>query len=150
MGREQEGTSRKVRSPTFCLVDPSTGNGVAFCKTRCLAEWILFIKGDVGDVQLGYTKDRNCTYCYLCGRRCGEAPDCGIHDGECPERDYRYTYGMHEVIKITFGILGRPLDDVDMEIAVQTYESRDKSHNTWEVGSRIASLIEAQREQGGK
>jgi len=147
---EQDRSDQTDRRPRFCLVNLPTGTGHPFCGIKCLVNWIKFVKGDVEGAELGYARDRNCSYCYLCGRRCGESPHCWIHDGDCPERDYLYTYGMVKVTEVVYGILGEQLDDDDFDTVVKVYSERGDGEDSWSVGSRAADAVHMRREGRGK
>lgn len=139
--RNKESSTQQPKPTAFCLVEVETGVGFAFCKTSCLAHWLHWVGGKVEGVELGYAKDSSCKHCYLCGRRCGSAPDCRLHSGKCPDRDYRYTYGMSVTAPIVHESLGRELDDVDIEDCIAAYCDREKGATPWEIAMDAVDRI---------
>lgn len=123
------------------MVFVETGVGYAFCRTKCLAKWVSWIDGDVEGVELGYAKDENCKYCFLCGRRCGASPDCRLHEGHCPDRDVLWTYGMGRTVAWVAETLGRNLNNADFDDCVAAYLERDSQDSADIVAERAVNRI---------
>jgi hypothetical protein len=125
----------------MCLFDMCSEIGFAFCSIDCFRRWGLFLDWDFGRYEIRWTNDVTCMHCYVCGGIVRISPNCEIHDGSCPEKNFDATFAAHRLGSFIHRSLKRPLEDADIAVLQEVMRDRREGESTDLLAARVLERL---------